>query len=122
MTAPVSPPFSKLRTIANTVYLSGELGFDAQGLISGDIAQQTTTTLERIESSLREIGLDRSDIISSTCYVVHKVDFPGFNAAYRAFFGDGPLPVRTTVIADLVLDALVEITVIAQARTPSSNG
>lgn len=115
MTAPAPLPFARTRTIGETVYLSGELGFHADGTITGDIAQQTTRTLERIEATLQEQGLNRSDIISCTCYVVHKEDFPGFNAAYRAFFGDGPLPVRTTVITDLVLDALIEITVIAQA-------
>lgn len=114
MSAPAPLPFAKYRSIGDTVYLSGELGFDAHGAIPGDISQQTTTTLERIEASLNELGLDRRNIVSCTCYVVRKADFPGFNSAYRAFFGDGPLPVRTTVVADLVLDALIEITVVAQ--------
>lgn len=113
MSAPASLPFANYRVVGEAVHLSGELGFDAQGAIPGDISQQTSSTLERIEATLAALGLDRRNIVSCTCYLVRKADFPGFNAAYRAFFGDGPLPVRTTVVADLVLDALIEITVIA---------
>ncbi|PDS41253.1 reactive intermediate/imine deaminase [Rhizobium anhuiense] len=109
-------PFSSLRRIENTVYLSGELGFDASGQIVGDITRQTKTTLNRIEATLAGIGLSRRDIVSCTCYLVHKHDFSGFNEAYRTFFSEGDLPVRTTVVTDLVLDALIEITVTAQAQ------
>ena len=109
-------PFSSLRRVGNTVYLSGELGFDASGQIVGDIVQQTETTLNRIEATLAGIGLSRGDIVSCACYLVHKRDFVGFNQAYRVFFSKSELPVRTTVVTDLVLDALIEITVIAQAQ------
>lgn len=111
-----APPFSSFRRIDRTILLSGELGFDGSGQIVGDIAQQTQTTLERIETTLGGIGLARSDIVSCTCYLVHKHDFAGFNQAYRTFFAGCELPVRTTIVADLVLEALIEITVIAQAR------
>ena len=109
-------PFSSLRRVGNTVYLSGELGFDASGQIVGDIVQQTETTLNRIETTLAGIGLSRRDIVSCACYLVHKHDFAGFNQAYRTFFAEGELPTRTTIVTDLVLDALIEITVIAQVQ------
>lgn len=109
-------PFSSHRIIGETVYLSGELAFDADGKITGDISHQTEVTLHRIETTLNALGLSRADIISCTCYLVHKHDFSGFNAAYRAFFDKVPLPVRTTVVSDLVLDALIEITVVAQIK------
>lgn len=114
MTAAAPLPFATSRVVGNTVYLSGELGFNSAGQIEGDIAAQTTTTLNRIEATLKGLGLNRTNIISCTCYIVNKDDFAGFNASYRSFFAEGPLPVRTTVVTDLVLKALVEITVIAQ--------
>lgn len=116
MTVPSSLPFSTSRVVGDTVYLSGEVGVDETGAISGDIAQQTQATLRRIEATLSEYGLDRADIFSCTCYLVRQEDFARFNEAYRAFFDHDPLPVRTTVLADLVIDALVEITVIAKMR------
>ena len=108
-------PFSLHRRVGNMVFLSGELGFDAAGQIAGDIAQQTETTLRRIETTLAGLHLSRHDIISCTCHLVRKADFAEFNRAYCTFFNRDPRPVRTTVIADLVLDALIEITVIARA-------
>jgi 2-iminobutanoate/2-iminopropanoate deaminase len=108
-------PFSTFRRVGETFYLSGELGFDETGKIIGDVAVQTQTALSRIEATLEGVGLSRKEIISCTCYLVRKEDFGGFNGAYKEFFSDGALPVRTTVVADLVLDALVEITVIAHA-------
>ncbi|TGV11420.1 RidA family protein [Mesorhizobium sp. M8A.F.Ca.ET.173.01.1.1] len=110
-------PFSTLRRAGDAVHLSGELGFDETGKISGDIARQTEMTLRRIEATLAGAGLSRRDIVSCTCYLVRKEDFPGFNQVYRAFFNAEPLPVRATVVADLVLDALIEISVIAHAST-----
>ncbi|MER8855724.1 RidA family protein [Mesorhizobium australicum] len=110
-----TPPFSALRRTGDTIYLSGELGFDDTGKISGDIVQQTQTTLRRIEATLAGAGLSRRDIVSCTCYLVRKEDFPGFNQAYRAVFSEDPLPVRATVVADLVLDALIEISAVAQS-------
>lgn len=106
-------PFSMSRRVGDTLHLSGELGFDDAGKICGDIVQQTQTTLRRIETTLAGAGLSRRDIVSCTCYLVRKEDFPGFNQAYRAFFSEEPLPVRATIVADLVLDALIEISVIA---------
>lgn len=109
-------PFSPFRRVGDTVFLSGELGFDAAGQIAGDIARQTETTLDRIEATLGGIGLSRRDIVSCTCYLVHKHDFADFNQAYRTFFAGTELPVRTTIVTDLALDALIEITVVAAAK------
>lgn len=107
-------PFSNLRRAGDTVYLSGELGFDDTGKISGDIVQQTQNVLRRIEATLGTSGLSRRDILSCTCYLVRKDDFSAFNQVYRAFFSHHPLPVRVTVISELVVDALIAIAVIAQ--------
>jgi 2-iminobutanoate/2-iminopropanoate deaminase len=54
-------------------------------------------------------------LFSCTVYLADKADFRTFNEAYARHFSD-PLPVRTTVQAELMLDAKVEITVIAETR------
>ncbi|MDK3018183.1 RidA family protein [Pseudodonghicola flavimaris] len=106
-------PFSKTRRLGDTLYLSGELGFDADGRVTGDVQSQTRLALSRIAETLKAQGLDLSKVISCTCYLTDAADFAAFNAAYSEFFSD-PLPVRTTVISGLALpEARVEITVIA---------
>lgn len=114
MTVP-SLPFSKTRRIGQTLYLSGELGFDGAGKITGDVAAQTRAALARIADTLTGEGLDMSAVVSCTCYLTDAGDFTAFNVAYGEAFTH-PLPVRTTVIAGLALpEAKVEITVIADA-------
>ena len=107
-------PFSKVRRIGRTVYLSGELGFAADGSIPEGIEAQTANCLERIRATLEGEGLSMANVVSCTCYLVDRADFAAFNGVYARYFTD-PLPVRTTVESGLMIDAKVEITVIAEA-------
>ena len=107
-------PLSKTRRIGDTLYLSGELGFDADRKIPEDITAQTENCIANIKATLAAEGLELSHVVSATCYLTDPADFAAFNAAYAAAFPE-PFPVRTTVAAPLMIDAKVEITVIAQA-------
>lgn len=109
-------PMSKLRRDGDTVYLSGELGFDAAGKIPEGVKAQTENCIANIKAKLAEEGLDLSDVLSCTCYLTDAADFGAFNEVYAAAFTQ-PYPVRTTVGVFLMLPgAKVEITVIARAR------
>jgi enamine deaminase RidA (YjgF/YER057c/UK114 family) len=105
-------PFSKMRRADNTVYLSGELEFGPEGNVTGDIRHPTAQTQANIAATLAAEGLSLQDVTS--CYLTDRLDFAGFNEAYRAALTE-PLPTRSTVLCDLVLDAKIEITVTAQA-------
>lgn len=109
-------PMSKLRRDGETVYLSGELGFDASGKIPEDVKAQTANCIANIKAKLAGEGLELADVVSCTCYLTDAADFGAFNEAYAAAFTP-PYPVRTTVGVFLMLEgAKVEITVIARAR------
>lgn len=107
-------PFSKTRRIGPTVYLSGEIGFAEDRSIPEGIEAQTRNCLSRIAATLESEGLTLASVVSCTCYLTDVADAPAFNKTYAEFFAD-PLPVRTTVLSGLVIDAKVEITVIAEA-------
>jgi 2-iminobutanoate/2-iminopropanoate deaminase len=108
-------PFSKVRRAGDLVFLAGEVPFADDGSIPQGIGPQTDLTLARIAATLGAEGLSLRDVVSCTVYLADKADFRPFNAAYARHFSD-PLPVRTTVQAELMLDAKVEITVIAKTR------
>jgi 2-iminobutanoate/2-iminopropanoate deaminase len=108
-------PFSKVRRAGDLVFLAGEVPFADDGSIPQGIGPQTDLTLARIAATLNGEGLSLQDVVSCTVYLADKADFRAFNAAYARHFSD-PLPVRTTVQAELMLDAKVEITVIAKTR------
>ena len=109
-------PLSKLRKIGDTAYLSGELGFDDKGmLVPGGIEAETAQVLKRISDTLAGEGLTLDDVVSCTCYLADKKDFPAFNKVYREHFNE-PYHTRTTTEAHLMIDAKLEITAIAKAR------
>ncbi|MGG7566747.1 RidA family protein [Rhodovulum sp. DZ06] len=107
-------PFSKTRRVGSTVYLSGEIGFAPDGTVPAGIEAQTRNIFARLSATLEAEGLTLGHVVSATCYLTDAADFAAFNAVYAEHFSD-PLPVRTTVRCDLMIDAKVEITVIAEA-------
>ncbi|WP_315744396.1 MULTISPECIES: RidA family protein [unclassified Bradyrhizobium] len=115
MSVPPSYPFSLVRRAAGLVFLSGEVPRADDGTIPEGITAQTDLTLQLIGETLADEGLSLQDVVSCTVYLADRSDFAAFNAAYRKHFQD-PLPVRTTVEAKLMLDAKIEITVIAAER------
>jgi enamine deaminase RidA (YjgF/YER057c/UK114 family) len=114
MSIPVLP-FSKVRRVGDLVFLAGEMPFAEDGSIPEGIVPQTDLTLMRIAATLKSEGLSLKDVLSCTVHLVDKADFRAFNEAYARHFSD-PLPVRTTVQAELMVDARIEITAIARAN------
>ena len=107
-------PFSKTRRVGSTLYLSGEIGFDADGTVPAGIEAQTRNIFERLKATLEAEGMTLANVVSATCYLTDTGDFAEFNRVYAEYFSD-PRPVRTTVQCGLMIDAKVEITVIAEA-------
>ena len=64
-----------------------------------DIAMQTTVVLENIERVLQTIGLNRTDLVDATSFLVNMNDFGGYNTAWAEFFDGTNAPARTTVAA-----------------------
>ena len=116
--SPPALPFSKLRREGSLVFLAGEMPFADDGSIPAGIGAQTDLTLTRIAATLKAEGLSLADVLSCTVHLADRTDFRSFNEAYARHFTD-PLPVRTTVQATLMVDALIEITVIARAGAPA---
>lgn len=92
----------------------------------GDTEAQTISVMERIKAAMERQGLDLSDVVKMTVFLVPieetgRIDFAGFMDGYTQYFGteEQPnLPTRSAVgIADLANpEWLVEIEVVA-ART-----
>jgi 2-aminomuconate deaminase len=70
---------------------------DAMGTVTLDIAVQTKAVLENVERILETVGLDRTDLVDATCFLVNMNDFGGYNRAWAEFFNGLEAPARTTV-------------------------
>ncbi len=116
MTTATTPPLSKFRTGGNLVFLAGELPLNADGSVPAGIEAQTNVTIDRIEATLKSIGLDLGAVISMTAYLTDAADFAAFNRVYAQRF-QPPYPARTTVRADLMRPGpRLELTAVALAR------
>lgn len=92
---------------------SGQLAFNQQGVIEGGVAEQTTQIIKGIETLIAEKGLTLNDVHKTTIWLTNATDFPAFNDAYAAAFGDHK-PARSTTVAGLTAPgAVIEIEAMA---------
>jgi 2-iminobutanoate/2-iminopropanoate deaminase len=116
MTDMSKPPISPIRRAGNLLFLSGQLGFDAdRNLAMGDIAAQTRQVIANIVAVLATEGATLNDVVKATVWITDKAHFAAYNAVYAEAFGNAAFPARSTVVSGLVAEgALIEIEVIAQ--------
>ncbi len=87
-------------------------------LFPGDVAAQTTRTLENVKAIVEASGATFDDVVMLRVYLTKREDFATMNDAYGEFVGahttSGVLPSRTTVFTGLPREEmLVEIDGIA---------
>jgi reactive intermediate/imine deaminase len=100
-------PFSAAVKADGLVYVAGSLSAE------GDIRAQTRKTIEDMSEVLKKAGSSLANVASVHVYLTKADDFAAMNEVYRTFWPKDP-PVRTTIVADLVVPgALIEISMIA---------
>jgi reactive intermediate/imine deaminase len=108
-----SIPYSKAVRAGDFVYLSGQVGFDDNGdVITGGIAAETRQTMKLIAQTLKLADCTLDDVIKTTVWLEDARDFGLFNKTYATFFPNGK-PARSTVESRLMIDAKIEIEVVA---------
>ena len=53
-----------------------------------------------------------TNVVKAMVWLRDRADFPGFNAVYAEYFPENP-PARSAVVSDLLVDARVEVEVVA---------
>ena len=93
-----------------TVYLAGEVPDDT----SKDITGQTEEVLAKIDKLLRQVGSDKSRVLSAQIFLPDMKDFAAMNAVWEKWVVAGQTPARATVEAKLANPAYkVEIMCVA---------
>jgi len=91
-------------------YLAGEVPDDT----SKDITGQTEQVLAKIEKLLKQVGSDKTKILSAQIFLTDMKDFGGMNVAWEKWVVAGQTPARATIEARLANPAYkVEIMCIA---------
>ncbi len=92
-----------------TAYLAGVVPGDK----SGDIVAQAKDVLDKIEFRLKELGSDKSRILSADIWLSSLKDLKGLNETWEAWLVPGTAPARACFEAKLQDNVKVEIKVIA---------
>jgi reactive intermediate/imine deaminase len=95
------------------VFLTGQVPFrNGEVMTTGSIEDQTRAVLDEIRTTLALAGCNLGDVVKAMIWLRERADFPGFNAVYGEYFPDEP-PARSAVISELLVDARVEVEVVA---------
>ncbi|MFI5201782.1 MAG: RidA family protein [Candidatus Kapaibacterium sp.] len=103
-----------------TIYLAGQVAFDAQGTIvgTGDIVRQFDRALSNLQETLRAARAEMTDIVKLLIFVKDKGDYQKhlkeIGAVYRNYFGKYFPAMSLVEVSNLFEDgALIEIEGIA---------
>ena len=106
-------PFSPAVKAGPFVFVSGQVAMGENGeIVTGGIEIQTRQALKNVERALGLAGCTLNDVVKATVWLDDTRDFWGFNRLYAEFF-PGNKPARSTTQAKLMVDAKIEIEVIA---------
>lgn len=97
-------------------YVSGQPSHNSETgkVVSGGIKEEVKYSLTKIENILKEVGLDRNNIVQCRLYITSNEYWGEANEAYAEFFGEHR-PVRVAVpIRDLNYGCHVEIEAMAE--------
>ena len=99
--ADAGPPFSGAVLVGDTLYLSGNIGIDANQKVPDTAEAEATAVLTSIRTTLEKAGMTMDDLVSVQIFCTDVANYAAFNKVYRTFFtkefparafiGSGPL-------------------------------
>lgn len=87
---------------------------------SPSLQEQTRQVLARIEQNLRDAGSDKTRLLSATVYLADITQKAEMDEVWNEWIGPDHWPQRACVQVGLSPGVLVEITIIAARRTPTT--
>jgi 2-iminobutanoate/2-iminopropanoate deaminase len=103
-------PFSEAVSVGDMLYLSGEIGTDANGkLVAGGLKAEAKQVMDNIGANLARHGSSFDRVVQCTVALTDIADWPAFNEIYRSYFKQH-FPARMAFAVNaLALGARVEV-------------
>lgn len=105
-------PFAKAVRAGDFIYVSGQVPTVDGEVISGGIIAQTEAVMENVIAVLDLAGCGLEHVVKVNVWLEDPRDFTSFNSVFAKYFTAHP-PARSTVQSALMVDAKVEMDVIA---------
>ena len=110
------PPFSGAVQVGNTLYLSGDIGVDANNKVPNTAEEEAKLLMESIQQTLKSAGFTMDDLVTVTVYCSDVKHYDAFNKVYRTYF-KREFPARAFIGAGtLLFNARFELQGIAVKR------
>lgn len=102
---------------ARTLYIAGQVGWDADGNIATGIAEQTKQAFANMRAVLQSSGMDLSNIVKTTIFMTNPDDYPEYARVRSGILGEVKPASTLVFIKQLVKpELIVEIEAIAVAE------
>lgn len=104
--------YSEAIEAGDFVFLSGKIAAVRGRIIPGGIQAETKMVMDNLQKALAKSGLTMDDVVKATVFLNDLDDFSAMNEVYRSYYTGDP-PARSTIQSGVVLNAGIEIDLIA---------
>ena len=80
------PPFSGAVLVGNTLYLSGDIGTDANQRVPDTAEAEAKAVLDKVQANLRAADMTMDDLVSVQIFCSDVKHYAAFNGVYRTYF------------------------------------
>jgi len=87
-------PFSPAVRVGDIVYVSGAVGYGADGSLPADFTTQARNTMDNVAAELKLAGATMDDVYKCQVALTNMDNWADFNTVYATYFKVGRLPVR----------------------------
>jgi reactive intermediate/imine deaminase len=114
--ASTAAPFSGAVLTGSTLYLSGQLGLEANQQVPASVEAEATNVLGNVQKLLTEAGMTMDDLVFVQVFCADVAHYDAFNKVYRGFFKQ-EFPARAFLgSGKLLFGARFEVQAIAVKR------
>jgi 2-iminobutanoate/2-iminopropanoate deaminase len=80
------PPFSGAVLVGDTLYLSGQIGVDANRKVPDTAEAEAKAVLDMVQGTLKTAGMAMDDLVQVQVFCSDVAHYDAFNKVYRTYF------------------------------------
>lgn len=92
-----SKPFSHAVRVGDHVYVSGAVGYGADGTLPADFAVEAANAMDKIAAELKLAGATMNDVYKCDVALTDMDKWAAFNEVYKTYFKPERYPVRKAI-------------------------